>query len=387
MIAKKGNFVSGPRFSAVLPNPLLPNPLLTSALLGRLALGTLGLYSLIAPIGYAQTAPASASAPVSAVVDTAQQTAAGNFLVEEASAYARFQTSLDALRTNAMASNDDLNRAFASVAGQEIPNVGRGWLAFSALIASRNPEFAAAVRKEAELYTREHMLKVFASASPYVRKLAGADAAAQAVLAAAKGDAGRIAVQGNRFFRLGYDLQASSWGKGRDSGDSIRAQISTARVSNASGSGSTATANNSLIGTLGGQLFSAFSTSPTAISFWDHISASKQETAQLTSYSLATKQSTGLQVNPARENTMNAILSLAAFSILEGDPKNAAPLLAERASTQCFRDEDDGFKQCVTAMTERFSRSACIGNHALGGTPHPGDEGHGLRRCVAGLVR
>lgn len=372
MIAKKGNFVRGPR---------------SSALLRRLAIGTFGVWSAIAPVGHAQSTPISPNAGAPAAADSAQPSAPRNFLVDEASAYARFQTSLDALRTNAMASNNDLNRAFASIAGQEIPSVGRGWLAFSALIAARNPEFAASVRKEAELYTREHMLKVFASASPYVRKLAGADAATQAVLAAAKGDAGRIASQGDRFFRLGYDLQASSWGKGRDSGDSIRAQISTARVSNASGAGGAATENNSLIGTLGGQLFSAFSTSPTATSFWDHISASKQETAQLTSYSLATKQSTSLQVNPARENTMNAILSLAAYSILEGDAKNAEPLLAERASTQCFRDEDDGFKQCVTAMTERFSRSACIGNHALGGTPHPGEDGHGLRHCVAGLVR
>lgn len=349
--------------------------------------GALLLIGGVSASAASEPAPAPAPAPVPApAISTpgttpaaAAAAAADGFLAKEASVYARFQNSVEALRANKMASSADLNLALQSAAAQEGPKVGRGWIAFSALIAARNPTFAASVRKEAELYGRAHMLKVFAANSSYVRKLNGAAEAEQAVLAAAKGDAARIGTQGQRFLALGYSLQKLDWGKSRDSSETIRAQLASAKASPNGGEGR-------FWGKVTSQVIAAFSAQPSTTSFWTHVEAGSEESIQLTSWRSADKVSMPLGLNPARAGTLNAALNLAAYSILEGDAAGAEGLLGEKSANRCFLDEDDGFRQCVTAMTERFSRAACIGNHALGAPPAGAQAPHGIHKCIGELV-
>ncbi len=363
------------------------------AKLGKITAYAGALVLIAAAQAVAATEPAPAPIPATASRTPAQTTpaptpttplaapaaASGSFLDKEAGIYARFQNSVEALRINKMASSADLNLALQSAAAQEGPKVGRGWIAFSALVAARNPVFVAAVRKEAELYGRAHMLKVFAANSSYVRKLEGAAEAEQAVLAAAKGDAARIGAQGQRFLALGYSLQKLDWGKSRDSGEAIRAQLASAKATDATG-------DNRFWGKVTGQVIAAFSAQPTTTSFWTHVEAGAEESVQLTSYKSADKASAQLALNPARTGTLHAALNLAAYSILEGDAAGAEGLLGEKSANRCFLDEDDGFRQCVTAMTERFSRAACIGNHALGAPPAGAQAPHGIHKCIGDLV-
>lgn len=387
MIAKLGKITAYDGLRAGMPGTAL------AAL--PLLIWTGAAFAEPAPTPAPDRAPAAIRAPaVPAVAPVASPAAApeastqgsavsagptGGFLAKEASVYARFQASVEALRANKMASTADLNSALQSAAAQEGPKVGRGWIAFSALIAARNPVFVASVRKEAELYGRAHMLKVFAANSSHVRTLNGAAEAEQAVLATARGDAARIGAQGQRFLALGYSLQKLDWGKGRDSGEAIRAQLVSARAAPAGG-------DTRFWGKVTGQVIAAFSAQPSTTSFWTHVEAGNEESVQLTSYRTADKVAAPIALNQARAGTLNAALNLAAWSILEGDAAGAEALLAEKSANRCFLDEDDGFRQCVTAMTERFSRAACIGNHALGAPPAGAQAPHGIHKCISELV-
>lgn len=150
-----------------------------------------------------------------------------NALERRAADYVRFREDVSAIEATPFDSAKTTREAHKRLSAHKSAELSSGWVAYAALVAASTPDFVAALQKDMKksergLKGRDAFLARLAADPSYARKLKGANAAADRVLAMTAQDAHRFAALGEAFKSQAYAMQKTSWGKSRIAASSAR---------------------------------------------------------------------------------------------------------------------------------------------------------------------
>ncbi len=168
-----------------------------------------------------QVTAASAAAPVAAPLIGATVKLDG-VLGEEAAAYATFASNVRALAGVPLTSTSDLDAALETVSAQHHDKLAKGWVAYSALVASQSTNFLDGVRQAADYYGEDRVLAGLRSDARYAAQLTGGQEARDALVRAAQLDTGRLQSAGDTVKSKSYSLQTEAWAKRKTTGKTAK---------------------------------------------------------------------------------------------------------------------------------------------------------------------
>ena len=289
-------------------------------------------------------------------------------LARAAAFYGTYQKDVGELHSRGLNSVQDVDNALNTLAGQNAAQLSRGWLAYSALVASQSPELRTSVRDVVSAYGAESIAIGMVRDGGYVRRvLTGGNSAVSLALAATSADSRRLQRSASYFREQAYSLQSQGWAKTKLRGgqmnskvDSLIASAKTERAAR-------------------GEMVTAFSSpnintalqqagSSGAPSLWDGVvdAASGIRFPSLRNPSLRASRRT---VRRGHEATADQIATLAAFRIMGINSSNASYVrqaLGEGPVRGCVSTAQLNINQCVAANSFPFETVDCIGKHAIG---------------------
>ena len=311
----------------------------------------------------AAAAPSSDSttAPLSGFTDSS--ISPDDPLARSAAIYGAFQSDVTTYRSR-MASAAELEETIAALGGQNPDQLAAGWLAYSALIASTSPEFAASVREVDANYGREMTLKGLRYDREYWRTVKNGSRAINLAVAAADADARRLRSVGSQIKDQAYSLQAMGWAKRKVGGaDAVLGGLELARTSQKPHS---QTYLNLFTGPQAGQALRMAGRSG-APSLWDGLQASagniRLPSLSLPAFSSAPRTR---RITTEGATTANHIATLAAYRVLgisgteTSDVQNA---LAEPEIAGCVTMAQLQLQGCVAANHFHYERPFCTGEY------------------------
>ncbi|MCA8901299.1 MAG: hypothetical protein KDA53_08610 [Hyphomonas sp.] len=300
----------------------------------------------------------------------------GDTISNSAAVYATYQSDVTDVKTKPLASAGDIDSALTSLGGHNADQLSKGWISYSALIASQDPEFRAAVRDIEGFYGRDAFVAGLANDARYARKLDGGDNAVSAALAATEVDSRRLNSAAAYVKEQAYSLQAAGWAKAKI-GNS-RAKATSLNSTQSAGIPAKA------------PLLTAFNAPDIdnvlaqagingAPSLWDNVSSA----ASAVKFPAAV--TTGLNLNRKRvkygkEPIADRIATLAAFRVLGSEAATTSQLssaMSERETKGCMNMANLNLQQCVAAANQQYEVPFCIGEHALS------DVG----KCIGGVYQ
>ncbi|MEQ8556802.1 MAG: hypothetical protein RIB03_00660 [Henriciella sp.] len=307
----------------------------------------------------AQTAPApevqNAAAPESAT--------APDPLSSAAAVYATFHGDVTDIKRNSFKSSSDIQTALEELGGQNSEQLTRGWMAYSALVASQNPEFRAAVRDIEGFYGKDVFVRGLQNDVRYARSLNGGNSAVRSALGAVDADSKRLATTAAFVKEQAYSLQGQGWAKGRvgDSG-AIATQL---RASSLTGR----PARKDMVSAFSAPgidtvLVSAGKSG--APSIWENVSSAASAIRVPDVASAIGISNRGIA--SGKEPIADQIATLAAYRVIGGDGAAAAPMqraMTEKQTAGCLNMAQLNLQQCVAAAHQHFEVPFCIGEHAL----------------------
>ncbi len=324
----------------------------------RIYAATLGAVAL----SFAATAQ---TAPTPEVQDASTNTTAiaPDPLSSAAAVYATFHGDVTDIKQNSFKSADDIQSALSNLGGQNSDQLTRGWMAYSALVASQNPEFRAAVRDIEGFYGKDVFVRGLQNDVRYARSLNGGGAAVRSAISAGDADSKRLEATAAFVKEQAYSLQGAGWAKGKV-GDS--------------GALATRLRANSLAGRPArGDMVTAFS-SPAidtvlvsagkggASSVWENVSGAASA-IRVPDVSGALGM-TNRRIATGKEPIADQIATLAAYRVIGSDGASAAPMqraMTEKQTAGCLNMAQLNLQQCVAASHQHFEVPFCIGEHAL----------------------
>ena len=284
-------------------------------------------------------------------------------LSSAAAVYATFHGDVTDVKQNSFKSSNDIQNALTNLGSQNSEQLTRGWMAYSALVASQNPEFRAAVRDIEGFYGKDVFVRGLQNDVRYARSLNGGNSAVRAALGASEADADRLTKTAAFVKEQAYSLQGSGWAKGK--------------IGN-----SGALANKLRAATLNGrparpEMVTAFSApgidtvletagKKGAPSVWENVSGAAA--------AIRVPDVSGVlgisnrRVASGKEPIADQIATLAAYRIVGGDGAAAAPMqraMTERETAGCLNMANLNLQQCVAAAHQHFEVPFCIGEHAI----------------------
>ncbi len=316
--------------------------------------------------GGAQVQPAAEVEPLNVqAAATAQETPAPTTdpLASAAAVYATYHGDVTDIKRNSFQSSSDIQAALRTLGGQNSEQLARGWMAYSALVASQTPEFRAALRDVEGFYGKDAVVRGLQNDTDYAHSLHGGRAAVRSALGAVEADSQRLVNTAAIVKEQAYTLQAQSWAKGRigDSGNlatQLRASSLTGRPArNGMVSAFSAPGIDTVLVTAGSQ---------GATSVWENVSSS--------AVSIRPPESSGTaglpdsNVAAGKKPIADRIATLAAYRILGANDTGATPVksaLTEKQTEGCLTMAQLNLQQCIAATHQHFEVPFCIGEHAL----------------------
>jgi hypothetical protein len=308
--------------------------------------------ALFAPSAFAQAAPGQ------------------HLLPSAAAAYADYQGEVSRIRSVPLAGADELDKALNTFGAQNPDQLSSGWIAYSAMIAAQDKEFASAVRDIDGFYGRERVVSGMRNDVGYARTLKGGEKALQTALAVNSRDTSRISSAAAFVKDQAYKLQNIAWGKSRlkDAGGvATKLKISAKVVRPIADAAQKFFAAPDLTATLA----SATTTPADNSSIWDKFSliTASAPASVLTVVAPSVAAPLTLKVDPKREGTANRIVTLAAFHVLEAETSNTADVQAamkDKTTFDCIDWSQLQLQACVSAAYTRADLSFCLAEHAIG---------------------
>lgn len=311
----------------------------------------------------------------------AQTPAASDTRVMEgaASAYADYQGHVSAIGTKPLASADQLDAELNTFGAPNPDQLSSGWIAYQAMIAAQDRDFAGAVRDIDAYYGRDRVMTGMRNDVGYARTLKGGESALQTALTANGKDTSRINSAADYVKAQAYKLQDIAWGKTRVKDPSGRA--GELKIS-AKTTKPVAEAAAKLFGgpDLGAMLASASATGGQS-SIWDRVttltaSAPASALAAISPTLSATSLNPApaavplktMKVDPKREGTANRIVTLAAFHVLNAQSSNTDDVkvaMKDRVTADCIDWSQLQLQACVSAAYTRADLSFCLAEHAI----------------------
>lgn len=280
---------------------------------------------------------------------------------ESAAIYMTFQSDAEDVAAKPFRDAADIDAALNTLGAYNADQLTRGWMAYSALIASQDPEFSATVRDIEAYYGREAVMKSFAAGNGYARSLAGGDNAVGGAIAVTDADLPKIYSNAALIKEQGYSLQGYGWAKSRIRNGSKRAE----GVKVLQGKGQPA---DNLIVTaltraapLSGETKAGIIT---AAATTEDVAGAVRLPAFLTSGFTGKRE----QVAFSRENVANQIASLAALRVIGAgsvDQVRLARVMMEPAVQSCLKMQNLQLQGCVAGVGQEFELPHCISQHTL----------------------
>ncbi|HPE48943.1 MAG TPA: hypothetical protein PLR76_11120 [Hyphomonas sp.] len=300
----------------------------------------------------------------------------GDKISDSAAVYATYQSEVTDVKTKPLSSANDIDHALTSLGGHNPDRLSSGWISYSALIASQDPEYRAAVHDIESFYGRDALLKGLSMDARYARKLNGGDNAVSAALTATDADSRRLNSAAAYVKEQAYSLQAAGWAKAKIG----NARAKASKLDDTQNAGIPAAA----------PLLTAFSAPDIdsvlaqagvsgAPSLWDNVSTA----ASAVRFPAAV--TSGLNLNRKRvkfgkEPIADQIATLAAYRVLGADsatPGQLSAAMNERETENCMSMANLNLQQCVAAANQQYEVPFCIGEHALS------DVG----KCIGGVYQ
>lgn len=282
---------------------------------------------------------------------------------EKAAVYMTYQSDADKVGGSPFKSSGDIDAALETLGSYNADQLTRGWISYSALVASQDPDFRANVRDIEAFYGRDRVVNSFASGGGYARSLKGGDDAVGSAIAVTDEDLARLYSTAAIVKEQGYSLQGYGWAKSRIRDGGRRAE----NVKLLQGSGKAA--DNLILAAL---------VAPSATPLSD-TNAAGVTTAVATASDVATAvrlptfltgNFTGgkKKVKYGKEPVANQIASVAALRILGADSVEEARLsrvMLEPSVQSCMKMQNLQLQGCVAGVGQEFEVPHCISQHAL----------------------
>ncbi|PQA85809.1 hypothetical protein CW354_19885 [Marinicaulis flavus] len=277
-----------------------------------------------------------------------------NTLEREAANYIRYREDVAAIEAMPFTNAEVTREAHRRLAAHDPEKIASGWVAYAALVASDQPEFAKSLEKEiskkpnrrkGELGGVDGLMSHAAQDPDYLRNLPGADKAVRAVLAMTVQDGARITELGEAFKTQAYAMQKTSWGKKKIS-------PSQKRISEAA-------------------TFGASRGAPPA----PHFAYASNDGVLAPSLASANEEwaadwgegaGQGKMTEKNAEVIVDRILILAArYSTDSLNPKIVKAYATNTKSERCLSMAKLTLDQCIAATRTPYEEAFCLGEHGL----------------------
>jgi hypothetical protein len=294
---------------------------------------------------------------------TQSATGSPDVISENAAIYATYHADVSDVRSKSLASADDIEESLTNLGGQNVDQLSSGWIAYSALVASQNPQFRSAVRDIEGFYGRDSLMLGLRNDIRYARTLEGGTSAVTSSLSAIEADSRRLKGAGAYVKEQAYSLQGAGWAKAKIA--STDALIN--RMKSTALSGRPVRAN----------LRTAFSAPDIdsvlvragqqgAPSLWEGVSTAAGAIRFPTIK--AAYSGRAARIRHGKEPIADKIATLAAYRILGDGAAPASELrnaMNERSTSACLKMAQLNLQQCVAAAHKQYEVPFCIGEHAL----------------------
>ena len=280
---------------------------------------------------------------------------------ENAAVYMTYQSDADEVAATPFKSAGDIDSALNTLGSYNADQLTRGWMAYSALVASRDPEFSATVRDIEAFYGREPVMKSFAAGNNYARSLKGGDNAVGGAIAVTDGDLPKIYSNAAVIKEQGYSLQGYGWAKSRIRDGGKRAEAVKLLQGKAKPADSlivsalTDTAPLS-DGAKAGIINAAANA--------EDVAGAVRLPAFLTTGFTGNRQ----KVKYGKEAVANQIASLAAMRVIGAnsvDQARLAKVMMEPGVQSCLKMQNLQLQGCVAGVGQEFELPHCISQHTL----------------------
>ncbi|MEO0550061.1 MAG: hypothetical protein AAFZ91_09075 [Pseudomonadota bacterium] len=283
-------------------------------------------------------------------------------LARAAAVYATFHGDVTDVKSKGFGSAKDIDHSLTSLGGHNPDKLTQGWMAYSALVASQNPEFRAAVLDIEGYYGRDVLITGLKNDVRYARTLNGGNSAVNSSISAVNADSKRLIGAAAFVKEQAYSLQGAGWAKGKVGNSGAKANGLLASSRNgipARGTMVQAMSSptiNSVL-TQAGQAGSP--------SVWESVS-SVASSIRVPS-AVSRLGSTG-RIARGKEPIADRITTLAAYRIIgaeEGPNTHMHVAMQERETAGCLNMANLNLQQCVAAAHKHYEVPFCIGEHAL----------------------
>jgi len=289
-------------------------------------------------------------------------------LPSAAAAYGEYQSEVSSIQAAPLKGASELDKALDTFGAQNPDQLSSGWIAYSAMIAAQDKDFATEVRNIDSYYGRDRVMTGMRNDVGYARTLKGGERALQNALQANSRDAGRISSAAAFVKAQAYKLQDVTWGKSRlkDAGG-----VANKLKVNAKTTKPITDAAQKLFAGPDLNLVLANATGGENSSVWDKISVftASAPAAALSTLAPGVGSSSAMKVDPKRESTANRIVTLAAFHVLEAENTNKDDVKAamkDKPTFDCIDWSQLQLQACVSAAYTRADLSFCLAEHAIG---------------------
>ena len=313
------------------------------------------------------TTAATVSAPSTSVPTTfvsANPAPQKDAISKAAAVYGTYQGAVTDYKQSSLKSIEDIDRALEELGGHNAGQLSKGWISYSALVASQNPEFRAALNESVSHYGRDRILLGMQKNYGYARSLKGGETAVNAAISAMDADARRIRTIGRNAKEQARVLQGTtSWaevkvrnGGKKAEGIFAKTQIGMPISGNVLSAMTDANANNNF----------AKAGSSGAPSLWDGLS-SAASTVRFPAIS-GTRSYSQKRLSGRQLETANRIATLAAYRSI-GATQNAESAvltaMADQEASSCANMANLHLQMCISTAYTYEELPFCIADHAL----------------------
>ncbi|PKP80689.1 MAG: hypothetical protein CVT79_13795 [Alphaproteobacteria bacterium HGW-Alphaproteobacteria-18] len=275
-----------------------------------------------------------------------------------------YQSDADQVGVKPFKNTNDIDAALATLGSYNADQLTRGWISYSALVASQDPEFRANVRDIEAFYGRDRVVNSFASGGGYARSLKGGDDAVGSAIAVTDEDLARLYSSAAIVKEQGYSLQGYGWAKSRIRNGGQRAD--TVKVLQGKGQ----SADNLILAALVSPGGATPLSDSGAAGVTNAVATASDVATAVRLPTFLTGNFTGgkKKVKYGKEPVANQIASVAALRILGADAVDDARLsrvMLEPSVQSCMRMQNLQLQGCVAGVGQEFEVPHCISQHAL----------------------
>lgn len=284
-------------------------------------------------------------------------------IAKSAAVYATYQSDVTDVRLHPLSSAGDIEDSLTSLGGHNSQQLSNGFIAYSALVASQNPEFRAAVRDIEGFYGRDSLMLGMRNDVRYARTLGGGNAAVTSSLAAIEADAERLRGAGAYVKEQAYSLQAVGWAKA-----TIRNSDALIEQIQASASAGMPVREDLQLAFASSDINTVLAQAGQsgAPSLWENVN-SAASAVRFPSLDMV-YSGRSARIRAGKEPIADKIATLAAYRVLGTDAAPAQEVrtaMRETSTRNCINMAQLNLQQCVAAAHNQFEVPFCIGEHAL----------------------